>query len=259
MLSVMMLMPAVSSCKSSSGDDSLEKVLRSNVITVGVDGDDRPFSFESGENSYNGFAVEYFTAIAENLGIKAKFVTVSEEDAKNALDSGEIDCYLGYKNPDRQIKAELLFIEAGYERAQVVIVNEDSPINSLSNMTGKTIGVVRYSDAEDALKQASVLSSELNATIQYGKSEDMILALEDGYIDAAIADELEIMYINNVNSKNIKILEARMATQTCYIGFRRSDTSLQSKISGIISLLREDETLDSLNKKWFAIMPQKEK
>ena len=69
------------SCGSSNGagsDDSatseLEQVKKNGEIVFGTEGTYAPFSYHDTDDNLTGYDVEIATAVAEELGVKAKFV-----------------------------------------------------------------------------------------------------------------------------------------------------------------------------------------
>ena len=240
-------------CSCSSGKDtSLDDVLDSKKIVIGIDSNDATRPTWGGNESFSGFSVECAKICAKRLGISAEFVAVKPDDLGKALDDKDIDCYWNYSAPTRQLKAEYLFIESHATHHQTVMVPSKSKISSLADLAGKTVGVVANSYSQEALENAGVLYSDLGKVETYENLAQLFTALKNSAVDAAVVDDNEARnHMMSMDEVPFSFLTSYISTEKYHIAFRRTDLSLQGRIESILSDMVADGTMAQISQKWF--------
>ena len=258
---VLFLILCMCSCGSGDKDKSLQKVLDKKRIVIGIDPAGGVMSSETGDGKFEGFSVECAKLCAKRLGLSAEFKAVSPEDLGQALDKGQIDCYWDFSSPDRQLKADYLFIPSGTVHHQVVIVNAaDTKIKNIGSLKGQVVGVTENSFSQKALENAGVLYADLGEVKTFTTVESTLQALGSGQIAAAVADDNEVRrYITLRGDKTIKSVPGYISTDNYYVGFLRSSVSLEEKINSIIEGMLDDGTIKDLSMKWFSASAVAEK
>jgi len=240
----------MASC-SGSGDRSLERVLSKNKIVVGLD-----FNLESMVNSdseeLEGFTVDYINELAKRLGVSAEFENISDDDIFKSLDKDDIDCYVNLTSPSRSQKTDYYLVKTMLRHKQSVVVRESSDIKSLADLSGRKVGIVRNSYSSSTLKEAEVLSDSLENISYYEDITSLLEALSDGTIDAAVADNVDVLFIfKTENKEGYKLLDSAIATDDYYICLERTDTALRDELDAAIESMYVDGTVKSLSEKWF--------
>ncbi len=188
------------------------------VVTVGVDGDFRPFEFIASDGKYGGLAAAYLQLINKQTGIRFEF----EDDKPWAellaeAKSGEIDLISAIvRTPQRQ---ESLHFSTPYSSFANVIVtrSDDTVITGIRSLIHKTIAVEAGSYA-DELMHEQYPDIKLKA---YPTRRDALAAVATGEADAHIGNLAQATYlIRRENFSNLEIagpgpfshLELRMAS-----------------------------------------------
>ena len=106
-------------------------------------------------------------------------------DAKNMeLESGNIDCiWNGFTMTGRE--DEYTWSEPYMENSQVVVVMEDSGIETLEDLAGKIVEVQADSSAEAALKEMPDLTSTFGTLQTTPDYNTAFMDLEMGSVDAS--------------------------------------------------------------------------
>ena len=142
----------------SEGDDKetkqaegTDKTSEGGTFTVGFDQDFPPMGFVGEDGEYTGFDLELAQETAKRLGLTYVAQPIAW-DAKNMeLESGNIDCiWNGFTMTGRE--DEYTWSEPYMENSQVVVVMEDSGIETLEDLAGKTVGVQAASAALQVLQ-----------------------------------------------------------------------------------------------------------
>lgn len=252
LLSLVLILTCACGCSSKNNVDSLDRILEEKKITIGVNGDNLPLSYVNGSN-FEGFDIDIANEVAKRLDVTVEFVAVTPENAINALDNNEIDCYWCYDSPSRTIMSQALFADSLYRRTQSVLVKSDSDIIELVGLKNKIVGVEQGSRSEEALSEATVLSASFAECKKYENFDALSAALALGSVNAAVVDSIYAKYaFISKNQGTYKLLETALATNDCRMVFRKKDSSLKNKIYSILDNMQEDSTVLNISQKWFS-------
>lgn len=249
-ITALCMLISFTSCNDNS-DKSLDDVLSKKKITVGVDYSQYPMVINTNGDKLKGFTAEYTGQIAERLGVSPVFVDIPADKMAVAFENGEIDCYMNLSNPPQNQKTDFYLIKTKIRHKQSVILNPNSDIKSLADLSEKRIGTTLNSYAHSSLDSAEVLSKSVDGIEYFKDTEKLVNALKDNRIDAAIADNAEVLYINKTKNQSFVILDTAIATDDYYICFSRSNNALKDKISSVIESMHNDKTIKKLSEKWF--------
>ncbi len=242
---------AVCSGCGAADDDTLNAVLNSGTIKIGISGDSKPMSYETADGDYAGFSVDVGNEIAKRLGVKAQFVKVSREQCVSALNSGKIDIYIDLAAPDREISSQVLKIDSAIAYRQVVVVKNTSPIKRLFDLTGKRLGVVSGSDAAEALFAASELRASASQVVSCSDIDELITQkLRLDAVDAIIVDETEFKNCVLGVADGYTILSDPIASGSYVLAVRRNDPAFQKRIGEIYEQMKGDGSISSYKTQW---------
>ena len=110
------------------------------VLVMGTNAEFPPFEFVDG-GEIKGIDVDFAKAICKELGYELVIENLDFDTLLNALDSKKVDFVAAGMTvtPDREEQAN--FTITYYKAKQVLIVKEDSNIQSIEDLVGKRIGV----------------------------------------------------------------------------------------------------------------------
>ena len=248
---------AVGACSCSSGGSSNSNSTSSsaknddNTFVVGFDAEFPPYGFKDEEGNYTGFDLELAAAVAEKLGMQVAYQPI-DWDAKDAeLNAGTIDCiWNGFTIDGREDQYE--WSEPYLDNKQVVVVKEDSTINSLGDLAGKTVEVQKDSSAEAALEEeAADLKATFGNLVSVADYNTALMDLESGAADAVIMDSGVAEYKINSDKKAFRLLDESIANEQYGVGFAKGNTELCEKVNKALHELVEDGTVERISTKWF--------
>ena len=166
-----------------------------------------PYIYLNNDGVPAGIDVEIATEAFRRMGYAARFETIDWEQKTNLVESGAIDCIWGCFSMDGREEA---YRWAGpyMVSRQVVAVDANSGIRTLSDLAGKTIAVQSTGKPEEIFLSGSdpripqtveVLSIE-NRSVQYAM-------LACGFVDGIAAHETGILQYMKDNAVDFRILE----------------------------------------------------
>ena len=241
----------------SEGDDTetrqaerTDETSEGGTFTVGFDQDFPPMGFVGEDGEYTGFDLELAQETAKRLGLTYVVQPIAW-DAKNMeLESGNIDCiWNGFTMTGRE--DEYTWSEPYMENSQVVVVMEDSGIETLEDLAGKIVEVQADSSAEAALKEMPDLTSTFGTLQTTPDYNTAFMDLEMGSVDAIAMDVIVAGYQMQEREGSFKILEESLASEEYAIGFKKGNTELCEKVQQTLEEMAADGTMAEISEKWF--------
>ncbi len=241
----------------SKGDDTetkqaegTDETSEGGTFTVGFDQDFPPMGFVGEDGEYTGFDLELAQETAKRLGLTYVAQPIAW-DAKNMeLESGNIDCiWNGFTMTGRE--DEYTWSEPYMENSQVVVVMEDSGIETLEDLAGKIVEVQADSSAEAALKEMPDLTSTFGTLQTTPDYNTAFMDLEMGSVDAIAMDVIVAGYQMQEREGSFKILEESLASEEYAIGFKKGNTELCEKVQKTLEEMAADGTMAEISEKWF--------
>ena len=241
----------------SEGDDTetkqaegTDETSEGGTFTVGFDQDFPPMGFVGEDGEYTGFDLELAQETAKRLGLTYVAQPIAW-DAKNMeLESGNIDCiWNDFTMTGRE--DEYTWSEPYMENSQVVVVMEDSGIETLEDLAGKIVEVQADSSAEAALKEMPDLTSTFGTLQTTPDYNTAFMDLEMGSVDAIAMDVIVAGYQMQEREGSFKILEESLASEEYAIGFKKGNTELCEKVQQTLEEMAADGTMAEISEKWF--------
>ena len=227
-----------------------DETSEGGTFTVGFDQDFPPMGFVGEDGEYTGFDLELAQETAKRLGLTYVAQPIAW-DAKNMeLESGNIDCiWNGFTMTGRE--DEYTWSEPYMENSQVVVVMEDSGIETLEDLAGKIVEVQADSSAEAALKEMPDLTSTFGTLQTTPDYNTAFMDLEMGSVDAIAMDVIVAGYQMQEREGSFKILEESLASEEYAIGFKKGNTELCEKVQQTLEEMAADGTRAEISEKWF--------
>lgn len=237
-----------SSQKESKQLNSLEKIKKSGVLTMGLDDSFPPMEFRDDNNNLQGFDIDLGNEIAKKLGVKAEFVTTDFNGIILALTTGKFDIILSTLSITDERKQTIDFSEP-YIMEGIIVAKKgsNSEINSLEDLKGKTIACQLGTTSESAAQKIKGIK-ELK---KYDKMTEAFHDLSIGRIDAVVVDELVGRYYMSKKNGEYEVLKGKLNDEPVGIGFKKEDVELKEAVQKAVDELKKDGTLSKLSIKWF--------
>ena len=158
------------------------------VIVIGMDYFE-PYSYQASDGKYQGIDVELAKEAFRRLGYQPKFENIVWEDKDELLTDGTIDClWSSYSMNGREDKYQW----AGpylYSRQMVVVKNE-SEIQTIQDLKGKRIAVQATTKAEDLfLHNIEADVPQMEQVNCFSTTNELYAALRKNYVDAIAGHE----------------------------------------------------------------------
>lgn len=213
-----------------------------------------PLGFKDEKGNYSGFDIDLALEVFERLDIPVSFQYINWDAKTLELNSGNIDAIWNGFTITPQRLEEVLFTESYLDNSIVVIVkNENTTINSLSDLSGKYIAVESESSGQHALEDDLALLDSINLN-RFTSINEALLDLNAGNSDAVVADEIYARYMIQQSNQKFKIVEnISLSSEEYAIGLRKDDEEMKTKINNTLKEIKSDGTATDLSLKWFGV------
>jgi len=220
-------------------------------LLVAVDTAFIPFSFKQG-NTYTGFDVEMWDAIAKELGLRYKLQPMDFNGILPGLQTRNIDVAIAgiTIRPDRAKVID--FSDPYYESGLAILVraNENS-ITDIQSLAGKTIGVKIGTNTVDYLRD-NVPQARLKL---FPNIDNAFLDLATNRVDAAVHDTPNVQYYANTAGKGRVKVSGSLTSGDFYgIGLPK-DSALTREVNRGLAAIRANGVYDAIYVKWFGKKP----
>ena len=220
-------------------------------ITVGGDRDYPPYEFLDKDGQPSGYNVELTRAIANVMGMKVKFRLGGWSEMREALQSGKIDALQGMSySEERAAEVDFSLPHAVVNHA--VFARRDSPnINSMAELTGKSVAVHRSGIMHDYLVR-SRFDGRLLLT---DTPADAMRHLAAGKTDYAVVAIVPGMYIiRELKLTNLIPVVRNVATHRYCYAVDKGNTELISRFNEGLAILKKTGQYGEIYNKWLGVL-----
>lgn len=235
----------LSGCGKNAGD--------SKTFTVGFDAEYPPYGYMDENGEYTGFDLELAQAVCDLEGWTLVKQPIVWDNKDNELNSGSIDCiWNGFTMDGRE--DDYAWSDPYVDNSQVIVTSADSGITSLSDLSGKVVGVQAASAALSVLsdeEQQKALADTFGKLQEFADYNTAFAELEAGSVDAIAMDIGVAQYqIDSRSNGSFVILDEHLNSEQYAIGFALTNTELRDIVNKDIHTLKDNGTFDELAEKY---------
>ena len=231
---------------------SQRSTLTDGRFVVGFDADFPPYGFKDG-SEYKGFDLDLARAVCAKKGWTFVANPINWDAKDMELDSGAIDCiWNGFTMQGRE--AGYTWTAAYIDNSQVVLVKKGSPIKSLKDLAGKTVGVQTDTPVQKALAKGGdkyeALGKTFKGLVVVPNYNQAVNELNAGAVDAVAMDVgVAKKKMADLPGK-FELLGEIVMTETYGIGFKKGNVALKDLVEAKLRALFADGTAAALAAKY---------
>ena len=233
--------------KSDNGSDRTQFV-------VGFDAEFPPYGYMDEDGDYTGFDLELAQEVCDRNGWELVKKPINWDSKDMELESGSIDCiWNGFTMNGRE--DDYTFSVPYVDNSQVIVVADNSGIEKLTDLAGKTVGVQAASAALDLLQSEEEggqkeLADTFGALNEFADYNTAFTELQAGALDALAIDIGVAKYQLNSRGEGFKILDETLNTEQYAIGFKKGNDELCDIVNADLQKLADDGTVAELAEKY---------
>ena len=245
---VMAMTILVASVSSAETADLLSQIKERGYIIIATEGDWAPWTYHDESNQLVGLDVEIGTAIAERLGVEARFEETNWDSILQGVDSGRFDLAcngVGYT----ETRAEKYSFSTPYVYTHKVLVvrKDNEEIKSFEDLKGKKT-------ANTASSTYAAIAEEYGATVTgVDALADTLQLVLQRRVDATINSQVTINdYMIAHPEAEIKVVDEGPGEPVAIPVRKADDTAtLIAAVNETLDAMRADGTLAEISMKYF--------
>lgn len=236
----------------SSASTSAQSTSDKKKFVVGFDAEYPPYGYMDDKGQYVGFDLDLAQAVCDMEGWELVKTPIDWDSKDMELNSGSIDCiWSGFTINGRENDYE--WTQPYVDNSQVMVVADNSGINKLSDLKGKTVGVQSASAAltllQDPKGQKSLADTFANLQ-EFGDYNSAFVELQSGSINAVAMDVGVANYQIKSRGKGYKVLDEALNSEQYGVGFKKGNTQLRDTVNADLTKLADDGTVAKLADKY---------
>ena len=247
MMAAMMAMGMMSAVNVQAG-------IEDKTLVVGFDAEYPPYGYMDENGEYTGFDLELAQAVCDLEGWELEKKPISWDSKDQELESGSIDCiWNGFTMNGRE--DDYTFSVPYVDNSQVIVVAEDSGIETLEDLAGKSVGVqaasaaleLLHTEEEGGQKELADTFGSLNEFADYNTA---FTELQAGALDALAIDVGVANYQLKSRGEGFMMLDETLNTEQYAIGFKKGNDELCEIVNADLQKLTDDGTVAELAEKY---------
>ncbi len=229
---------------SETADTATDTDTTAETLTFGTNAEFPPFEYVSANgtiDTYDGIDIAIAKQIAEDNGMTAAIENMEFDSLLVALQNGQIDAAIAGMTVTEERAEAVDFSTPYYEATQVMIVKEDSDIETAEDMADKKIVVIQGYTGQTCVEE---MGYDYEA---FKKGTEAILELVNGKCDVVVIDSATAEKFVGDN-EGLKIVEDPDAFEgeSYAIAVKKGNTELLDMINASIEKMLEDGTISEL-------------
>lgn len=224
--------------------------IKDGTLMVGVEIGYPPMEyFDTDGATPIGFDVEVANALADYLGLELELVDTSWDGIFAGVDTGKYDCIISCVSITDERKEQFNLTKPYVSNHTVLIVPNDSEIDSMEALNGHSTAVQAETTADDYMKEHS---AELGAELfQYDKVINCFDDLKAGRTDSVFTDSVVAAYYLGDEASNYKTVWENDELEPIGICLKKGNDGLTQAIDDALDALSADGTLGTIAEKYF--------
>jgi len=258
LLTTAIIAPAVAA----EPERTLDKIKRTNTITLGYREASQPFSFtDSGKPA--GYSVDLCARVAASVGkelglsaLEVKWVKVTVEDSVQAAANGVIDLECGPTTASLSRQEMVDFSLMTFLDGGSLLVTNVSRIRGVSTLSGKRVAIVPGTTTETRLTEV-LKKRAVSATMVPVKDHDAgVAALDYGTADAYASDRVILVGIGRTSTSpgKLSLVDELFSYEPHGLMLRRGDAAFRLSVNRTLATLYRSGDILPIYEKWFGSM-----
>lgn len=238
--------------------DTLEEITKRGELRVAVQTQGPPFSFMDKNGERTGSSVEFCRLMAEEMGVKIKFLDFDWDGLIPALLSGKADVLAADMTANLKRALKVSFTDPFYESGSIIFTKKDAPYETIEDCNKEDVTVALLLGATGVADANRFLPNAKQKTYK-GGGPLLINAVLQGHADVGLNDKSAVRgQLASFPPDSIKILDVKMSAQPLAFAVRPEDQHLKEWINLFFTWIKEDGRYDENINYWVESMAWKE-
>ena len=242
--------------------DTLGKIKAARVINVAFAADSLPFSFAGPDKAPAGYSIDLCKRVIARIGqvvgnpdLKVNWVAGSTAERLQMVQSGkaDMDCANTTQTLGRLARVDfssLIFVDAGG-----VILRADSPVNSIAELAGKKVAVLKDTTTEKRLRAIAPDNLPGTQIVTVTDAREGLAMLESGAVDAYAGDRIKLVGLAVQNNPGkFVLLTEELSFEPYAITLPRGDSALRLEVNRALTQVYQSGEIETIFANWLGKM-----
>ncbi len=226
---------------------TMKKLQDAGTITIGVKFEVPPFGQKNpASGKVEGFDVDLGQAIADELGVKAKFVEALSDNRIPFLKDGTTDVILSTMTITAERDQEIDFSDPYFvAEGRILTKKSDDSIKGIDDLAGKKVCTALGSTYEATLKKQAP-----KATVRpVDGYSDCLELIQNGSVDAEATDDV-ILTGQIIQDDSLQLVGDKLTTEPYGAGIKEGDTEFLAFVNEVFATFKSDGRWAKSYEKW---------
>jgi len=238
--------------------DTLGKIKAAKVINVAYATDSLPFSFVGPDKQPAGYSIDLCKRVIARIGqvignpdLKVNWIAGSTAERLQMVRSGkaELDCANTTQTLARLASVDfssLIFVDGGG-----VILRADSPVNSIAELAGKKIAVLKDTTTEKRLRAIAPDNLPGTQILPVTDAREGLVMLESGAVDAYAGDRIKLVGLAVQNNPGkFVLLTEELSFEPYAMALPRGDSALRLEVNRALTQVYQSGEIETIFANW---------
>ena len=222
----------------------------SDILFVGMELAYPPFETKDNDGNPMGVSVDLARELGAYLGKEVVIENIAWAGLIPALQTGKIDIILSSLTITDERNKQIDFSDPYSQSTLAMLVNIDSPVNSLEDLNHKDrVVAVKQGATPFLFAQKHLTNAKINS---FASESAAVIEVVQGKADAVLYDQLTILKNYNLNPTTTKIVALDIAEEDIDvwgIGIKKGNTQLQTDINKFLTEFKASDGFSKITKK----------
>lgn len=238
--------------------NTLGKIKAAKVINVAFAADSLPFSFVGQDKAPAGYSIDLCKRVIARIGqvvgnpdLKVNWIAGSTAERLQMVRSGkaELDCANTTQTLARLANVDfssLIFVDGGG-----VILRADSPVNSIAELAGKKIAVLKDTTTEKRLRAIAPDNLPGTQILPVTDAREGLVMLESGAVDAYAGDRIKLVGLAVQNNPGkFVLLTEELSFEPYAIALPLGDSALRLEVNRALTQVYQSGEIETIFANW---------
>lgn len=253
------LLPVVFLCASAYAETTLDRVVRTGVVSIGYRDSSPPFSYLDQDRRPVGYSIDLCLKIVDAVRqattrpVEVRYVPVTSATRMEAVLKGEIDLECGTTTSTGERRQKVAFTVPTYIATTRLLVKTGSGINSINDLAGKTVVTTRGTTAEKLFRETDTRRT-LRATLVEAKDHaESFAVLQAGKADAFIMDDVLLYSLRAASGapEKFEVTREALNIEPLAIMFAKDDPVFKQLVDREVTRLIVGNDIHRIYRRWF--------
>ena len=244
-------------------DGTLKTVKASSTLNLGYLEATPPFSYLGPDKKPTGYSIELCTRIAGaiqkelNVNLKLNWVAVTPENRFTMVETGKVDIECGTTTASLSRMEKVDFSLMTYVDGATLLTLANSPLRSLSDLSGKKIAVIPGTTTEKALTKFLKEQFVTNVTMVPVKDHvEGRAALEKATVEAFASDQaiLIALALTSGSPAKFALADGLFSYEPYAFTIRRNDPAFRLSVNRALAALYRTGDVFPIYDRWFGAL-----